>query len=60
MIGNIIIETAEKMGEKRKMEEAAQKLITMGLDSLDIVKAAGISVERLAEIRETMRAKAVQ
>ena len=59
LMGNIIIETAEKMGEKRgekrKMEETAQNLILMGFDSLDIIKATGISIERLAEIREALR-----
>ena len=55
MLGNIIIETAEKIGEKRKMEETAYNLIIMGFDSLDIIKATGISIERLAEIREAIR-----
>ena len=63
MMGNIIIETAEKMGERRgaerREEEIAKNMLAKGIDLLDIIEVTGISTERIRKIRESIEAKAV-
>ncbi len=57
-MGNQILEFAEeygekrglKIGEERKGEEAAQKMVEKGYDILDILEVTGISPERLRKI----------
>ena len=61
--GNVIIKVIEEIGEKRGVErtqeETAKNLLDMGLDVLDIIKATGISAERLAGIRDSLSNKAI-
>jgi len=54
-MGNVIFEYLEERGEKRNQEETARRMLDMGLDPLDIIKATGIAPERLREIRESVR-----
>ena len=58
-MGNVIIEFFEERGERRGIErtqeETAKRLVAMGLDSLDIMKATDISAERLSQIRKALR-----
>jgi hypothetical protein len=49
-MGNVIIEYFEEIGEKRKGEDAARKMVAKGYDVLDIIEITGISAERLREI----------
>jgi hypothetical protein len=49
-MGNLIIEYCEEIGEKRKGEETARKMVAKGYDVLDIIEITGISAERLREI----------
>ena len=59
MMGNVIIEVAEAVGEKRgaerREEEILRNLVSEGLDSPAIIKATGVSEERLQAIRESIR-----
>ena len=67
MMGNIIIETAEKMGEKRgekmgaerREEEIVKNMLSKGMDALDIIEVTGLSVDRIRKIRETVQDRAV-
>ena len=54
-MGNVIIDYLEERGKTSKGEEIAINLLEMGMDSLDIIKATGISAERLLEIRDSLR-----
>ena len=56
---NVIIEYAEELAEKRKMEEIVQNMLANDCDPLDIIKYTGISVERLREMRDAVRREAV-
>ena len=70
-MGNVIIEVAESVGENRGLEvgkkmgaelreeEILRNLISEGLDSLAIIKATGVSEDRIQEIREGIHKKAV-
>ena len=58
-LGNIIIETAEKMGAKRQQEETVIKMLSEGMKLSDIIRFTGIDVDRLSEIRDTLRGEAV-
>ena len=58
-MGNIILETVEEYGRERKAEETAQKMVSKGYDSLEIIDLTGLSVERVREIREAMRSAIV-
>ena len=70
-MSNVIIEAAEAVGEKRGLEtgkkigaelreeEILRNLISEGFDSPAIIKAIGVSGERLQEIREGINNKAV-
>ena len=66
-MGNIIIETAEnmgtqrgiKIGTERQQEESALKMLSDGLDVLDIIRYTGIDAEKLSKIRDSIRKQAV-
>ena len=59
-MGNAFIEYFEergekrgiKLGEERRQEEIAEKLLALGIDILDIIEATGISPERIREMRK--------
>ena len=53
-MGNVIIEVAEAIGEKRKMEETAKKMLADNLKLSDIIKYTGIDVDRLGELRDAV------
>ena len=63
VMGNIIIDVAEKRGEirgeNRVKEETAIKMISKGYDSLEIVELTGLSIERVGELRSDMRRAAM-
>ena len=48
--GNVFIEYFKE----EEAERIALNMLSMGMDSLDIIKATGISVERLLELRDSM------
>jgi hypothetical protein len=62
-MGNVIIEVFEEIGEKRgaerREEEIARKMLSMGMDTLDIIEATGLSTERIRKMRESLRSEAV-
>ena len=51
---NVFIEYFEGRGRMSEKEETARRMLDMGLDPLDIIKATGINAERLREIRESV------
>ena len=51
-MGNVIIEYFEERGEKRRQEEIAEKLLALGIDTMDIIEATGVSPERIREMRK--------
>jgi len=57
-MGNIILEVAESVGERRgrvsQKEETARKMLLDNLDVLDIIKYTGIDAERLKELRNVI------
>ena len=63
MMGNIILEVAESVGEKRgierQQEESARKMLADNYDALDIITYTGISAERLKILRDEMRGEVV-
>ena len=58
VMGNIIIDVAEKRGENRVKEETAIKMISKGYDSLEIIELTGLSIERVGELRSDLRREA--
>ena len=54
-MGNVIFEVFEELGEKRKMEETARKMLADNFKLSDIIKYTGIDVDRLSELRDTVR-----
>jgi len=62
-MGNVVIEVFEELGEKkgveRQQEESARKMLSDGLDVLDIIRYTGIDAERLYKIREIVHAQTV-
>ena len=58
-MGNVIIETFQELAVKHREEEIAKKLLQMGMDALDVIEVTGISIERIREIRESIRNDAV-
>ena len=59
IMGNIILETAEKIGADRQKEIFARKLLEKGFDSLEVVDLVEISVEHVRELRENLRKEAI-
>jgi len=59
IMGNVILETAEKIGADRQKEIFARKLLKKGFDSLEVVDLVDISVEQVRELREAIRDEAV-
>ena len=57
--GNVILDVAEEYGAKREKEEIARKLLSMGMDAIDVVEATGLSNERIRELRDTIRSESV-
>ena len=57
--GNVILDVAEEYGARRNTEEIVRKMLSDNLDILDIIKYTGIDVDRLREIRESLRSEAV-
>ena len=55
--GNVILDYAENRGAEREREETARRMLDMGMDLLDIIKATNISADRLREIRENIPQK---
>ena len=43
------------MGVEREREEIARKMLTKGMDILDILEVTGLSPERIREMREIIR-----
>ena len=59
MMGNVILEVAEEFGAKRQQEETVKKMLLKDCKLSDIIEFTGIDVDRLSEIREDLRAKAI-
>ena len=61
--GNVILDVAERHGEQRgterTKEEIARKMLLDNLDVLDIIRYTGIDVDKLYELRESMRAEVI-
>jgi len=55
VVGNVFIEYFKDRGRMNEKEETARRMLGMGLDPLDIIKATGIDPERLRELREGVR-----
>jgi len=66
-MGNVFIEYFEERGEQRgvklglerQQEESAKKMLSDGLDVLDIIRYTGIDAERLSKLRESVHTQAV-
>ena len=57
--GNVILDVAEEYGAKREKEEIARKLLSMGMDAIDVVEVTGLSNERIRELRDTIRSESI-
>jgi len=55
MKGNAIFEALEEIGASRKQEEIAIKMLQEGYKLSDIIKLTGVDVDRLDELRESLR-----
>ena len=64
MEGNVIFKVLEEIGEERgrlsEKEDIAKRMIHEGYKTSDILKVTGIDVDRLDELRNGLRAEAVQ
>ena len=66
-MGNVILEIAESMGEKRgivigaerREEEIARNMLSKGFKLSDILETTGIDVDKLSEMRDSLRVKTV-
>jgi hypothetical protein len=62
-MGNVIIEYFEEIGEKRGAErredEIAQKMLSKGMDVLDVIEVTGLSAERIRKMRDSINNEAV-
>ena len=58
-MGNVIFERLEERSRECEREEIAKKMLSMGMDVLDIIEATGISVEEVRKMRDSVRGEEI-
>ena len=59
-MGNIFIEYFEERGAEREKEKTARKMLSKGMDILDIIEVTGLTTEQVREVRDTVRGEAAR
>jgi len=54
-MGNVIFEYLEERGKERAQKEIAHKMLSMGMDVLDVIQATDLSAEEVRKLRDAVK-----